>query len=104
MQLFWKIHMAAQAKYIVSTDLKASDDTTDFIQLPYQGVNATKDIQTMPDDSLDASLFIGASDIIGGFGMGWYYNRQELNMSEKDGKSRVVTTQQGYTLSYSLSL
>ena len=104
MQLFWKIHMTAQAKYIIKTDLKASDDKANFIQLPYQGVNDINDIQTMPADSWNASLFIGASDIIAGFGMGFYVNQQELNMHERDGKSSVFTTQQGYTLSYSLSL
>ena len=104
MHVFWKIDMNAQAKYIIKTQLKPAASSLDVIQLPYQGVGDPTDTQTMPEDSLDAYLFVGARDIVAGFGLGWYYNTQVLNNKKRDGQPRTVTTRQGYTVSYSFSL
>ena len=101
LHLFWKFGMTGQAKYIYkTTDNNLGQYASQL--LPDEGLNKPRE-QSMPEDSLAASLFLGARNIIAGLGFGWQYNLQILNMSEKDGKKKETTKDQGYTFTYDVS-
>jgi hypothetical protein len=58
----------------------------------------------MPEDSLVFSSFLGLNDVFLGFGVGWYYNLQILNMNERNGTEKKTTRNNGFGFSYSASL
>lgn len=98
LHLFWKFGMTGQAKYIYkSTDNNLGQYATEL--LPEESLNQPRE-QTMPEDSLNASLFFGARQILGGFGFGYQYYLQILNMNEKDGKKKETTRDQGFTITF----
>jgi hypothetical protein len=101
--LFWRFYATARVKYLINVDESLTTKMNNFIQLPTQGVNDSNTHEVMPEDSLDASFFIGANRLIGPVGGGFYYTTLVLNNSEKNGREREVYHQQGYVVNFSFS-
>ena len=102
LHLFWKLGMSARAKYV----FKATEEELGSYantRLPEDSLNTPNHI-AMPEDSLSASVFLGASPLFFGVGLGWQYNLQILNYSEKNGKKRDTTSSQGLGASFEMAL
>lgn len=94
---FWKLSMSGNAKYVYH-----SEEELGFYartKLPGQGVNDAP-VTTMPEDSLTISSFIGINNLFSGFGIGWWYINQTLNLSEKNGKTREKTEDNGFGITF----
>lgn len=102
LHLFWKIGATGHAKYIVSSSEKNLGTYSQTI-LPDQELNQPRSL-AMPEDSLSASAFFGIRNLVAGFGIGWQYNLQILNMSEKNGSEKVTTKDNGFVFTFTASL
>jgi len=99
---FWKFYASGYAKYVYDSDQKEIGSNAGT-RLPDQSLYDAP-IVAMPEDSLYASVVFGVDRLIGGLGIGWRYNIQILNMSEKNNTERKRTEDNGLILSYSLAL
>lgn len=98
-RLFWKIGMDAGAKYVISAD---EEDLGNYAQvdLPEAGLNTPRST-AMPEDSVLANAVFGIPNLFGGFGLGWVYNLQILNLSKRDGRERITTKDNGFRVFFS---
>jgi hypothetical protein len=96
---FWKFGFAGQFKYVYeSTEAELGDRAT--TKLPEEGLYDPPTV-TMPEDSLIVSSFIGLKKLIFGLGVGYHYNLQVLNLSEKNNSKRETTRDHGFGLNFS---
>jgi len=99
---FWKFYASGYAKYVYDSDQKEIGSNAGT-RLPDQSIYDAPAV-AMPEDSLYASIVFGVDRLIGGLGVGWRYNIQILNMSEKNNTERKRTEDNGLIVSYSLAL
>lgn len=102
MDFFWKFKLNARAKYVFDA-IGQFDGTIAKTDLPTHNVSEPASLATLPADSLEYDVFIGAKQIIGGLGFGWKYYVLMLNYQEQGDKERETLTDQGYTITYSLT-
>lgn len=96
---FWLFKISGYAQYVY----RSTDDilgTYASQELPSKGLHEPRTV-TMPSDSLVANAFIGIPNLLGGFGFGWVYNAQMLNLKEKDGAKKEITRDHGFQMIYS---
>lgn len=96
MHIFWKLGLTGYAKLITDADdATAVNDKID--QLPNENLAQSRSLAFLPKDSIEASLFFGLRDIIGGFGFGWqiYY----LELKQEAGRKQI-SRDSGLVFSY----
>ncbi|NQU65827.1 MAG: hypothetical protein HQ517_16325, partial [SAR324 cluster bacterium] len=102
MDFFWKFKLDARAKYVFDS-IGQFDGTVAKTDLPTDNISDPGSLATLPNDSLEYDFFIGAKQIFGGLGFGWKYYVLILNYQEQGDKKRETLTDQGYSVTYSLS-
>jgi len=102
MNLIWKIGFSASGKYIISSTEQPSESFA-RLDLPEDSVYAPRSTP-MPKDSLVATSLFGIPNLFAGFGLGWVYNLQILNLSEKEDTQRVTTKDNGFRLFFNFTL
>jgi hypothetical protein len=94
--IFWKIGLNAQARYIFSAaDFLPSPEVS---QLPTQGLNDPSVITSLPTNSWDVYAFVGARNIFFGLGFGYQYTLKILDYGNALGEQRDQT--QGYVITF----
>ena len=102
MDFFWKIKGTIKGRYIFSSK-KELDDTYADLVMPDQNVSSQASLASMPEDSYEQTITIGAQNILGGFGLIWNYHKVVYNASDKKGAS-FTKEDSGYQLTYQLGL
>ena len=103
-RFFWRFGFWGSVRYTFNADSDLTGAESVLVQLPNQNLNDPSTIQTLPEDSLDSFLFVGIQNLFAGFGFGYKYSVLVLNYGEKDGTDRQVFRDNGYTITYELSL
>jgi hypothetical protein len=92
-RLLWKIGVSADAKYVyAATDSRLGEFAPPL--LPEDALTKTPTV-AQPRDSLFASAFAGARDLVYGLGIGWQMNWQCYHWQEVGGRRQVITRDHG---------
>ncbi|MBC7658913.1 MAG: hypothetical protein H7249_04325 [Chitinophagaceae bacterium] len=98
--LIWRLGLSGSAKYILTSDENSNIPNT-INQLPNESLAENRSLANLPKGSLEASLFIGFRQLIGGLGLGWQIYYLELN---NDKSPKQISRDEGLVVTYGASI
>lgn len=100
--IFWKLGASGRAKYIYNSSEEKLGGYSG-VRLPGDDLDQPSSV-TQPEDSFQGSFFLGISDLFYRISVGWRYNVEISNLSEKDGKKKSVTRDSGFGAGFQAAL